>query len=243
MPKNAKPIAVPPELVARLAHELALHRELANSLPEPKKRRKAITDILKQIDRLVTACRVQHSPYRIAPATVVVPLVEILSGKGFERVLGIRLVDMHICADAVRMERHDERCGPPLSVQDRRQHEQALSAALDHPLHFIIGLIDEIRKPLLASLALCATTTGRPRDVERRHVVLEAKKAFEQITGRRASKNPSGAFVQFCSDLCDALGMSETDTLCSFVPEVLYRQKRRRSKTRTTTSRVANPSD
>jgi hypothetical protein len=241
MPTTAKPIAVPSDLVSRLARELALHRELVSGLPDPRMRRKAITDILKQLDGVVRACRVEHSPYRVAPATVVVPLIEILSGKGLERVLGIRLVDMDVRADALRMDRHDERGSPPLSVQDRRQREQALSAALDHPLHFIVSLIDEIRKPLLASLALCATTTGRPRDVERRHVVLEAKKAFEQITGRRASKNPSGAFVQFCSDLCDALGMGDTDTLCSFVPEVLYRPKRRRSKTKT--SRVANPSD
>ncbi len=118
------------------------------------------------------------------------------------------------------------------ALEELTEHRRAAVAVQAGP-RLIQQLIAEIKRPIERLLAVESTNKGgRPPDVERRHVIIEAKKEFEAQTNKRATKDEAGPFVHFCDEICVALDL-ETDTLGSLVAEVLHPRTRKRRENAT----------
>lgn len=222
------------ELIERLRSDLAFHRRAFAAQPDPKKRTQDFMAFVSACDALSRAVALELSPFRLDPSRTLSQIGLILSISGFDRLLDagdIWHIDARVLGDTSRYADPNGSFGGSYlrAIEGLTQDRRASVAIQAGPL-LLQKLIDEIKRPVERLLAMEPVRKGgRPADVERRHVILEARKEYEATSGLRATKDEAGGFVQFCQEICVELGL-ETDTLGSLVAEVLHPRVRKRSK-------------
>lgn len=225
-----------PELIERLRSDLAFHRAALAAQPDPRARKKAYRTFVDTCDALSRAVAQPLSPFRLAPGRTLDQIGLLLSISGFNQLLRIGEI-WHIDGRALEdrsrytAEARGDLGGSYLRAIDELTRHQRASVAVQAGPFLVQQLIAEIKRPVERLLALEPNRKGgRPRDVERRHVILEAQKVYEALARKRATKDEGGEFVTFCQDICVALDL-ETDTLGSLVAEVLHPRVRAKRTT------------
>ncbi|WP_406855722.1 hypothetical protein ABEG18_24905 [Alsobacter sp. KACC 23698] len=198
--------------------DLDQYRAFKNSRPDPKERRSDLKRYIAACDRIVAVVRDCSFLCGSAREDVLPTLGAMLSATGFKRFgtsigapnrIGVEELLRSIVSKNRGINPAELVHGlEELSIPVR----QAVAVQIGPEL--IVELIESMKGPALRLLQidkLNPNRGGRPRDVEREHVVLQARDVYRQETKKRETLTRDGAFVRFCADVMEPLEL-DTDT-------------------------------